>query len=218
MKDRILSALEDTPLQSYETLGRLGATHRAQALEAAGEALDSPNEKTRRNAVTFINQLEASSDFVDRLIVHLLNDKSAGVRFSCAVSLMRVDEPSVDKAYIQALHDSSEKIIQLACVQLGFRGGDDAKTALFQILSHPSWNVRLAACKAFITLKTVDERVLSALETMSREPESAKYDAGIDESNRISETVGIPDDPLETWGKMATIIEEAHQIAANQHG
>ena len=83
----------------------------------------------------------------------------------------------VDTAYVGALNDSSEKVVQIACLVMGQRGGDEGLAALRNLLGHPSWRVRLEACKAFITRHPAGTEVLATLEAMSREPEAAVYDA-----------------------------------------
>ena len=95
------------------------------------------------------------------------------MRLSCAIVLMSVHSPAVDRAYVHAMRDSEEKVARLACLEVGDRGGAEGTEALFTLLDHPNWHVRLEICKALITQKNADQRVLSTLEAMSREPADA---------------------------------------------
>jgi HEAT repeat protein len=115
---------------------------------------------------------------------------------------------------IALLKDPDERVIQIACGELGHRGGDDARAALFETLSHPTWRARLEACKALITLRAADQRVVSTLEAMSHETEAAKYDEEVaDFQQRLAE-MGNPKEFQGSWGKIAAILEQARQIAA----
>ncbi len=98
-------------------------------------------------------------------------------------------------------------------------------------LTHSSWRVRLEACKALITLKRADVRVISALEAMSREPEAAVYDSECNEQPlnmqelfEFCEELGIltktqknelaAQAQPEPWGKLHTILTRARQIGS----
>jgi hypothetical protein len=110
-------------------------------------------------------------------------------------------------------------VAQIAVSELGFRGGAEATTALFNTLSNPSWRVRLQACTSLITLKAADKRVVSTLEKMSQEPEAKIYDAEMDEFEEFNQEVGwkMPDEPEMEWcGKIGTILEKARNLAAQQ--
>ncbi|BCM88381.1 hypothetical protein IAD21_00212 [Abditibacteriota bacterium] len=101
-------------------------------------------------------------------------------------------------------------------MELGFRGGTQVKAALFHTLSNPSWRVRLKVCKALINLKAVDQRVVSTLEKMTREPEAQKYDAQIERFDRIDKQnqAGTSSEaPIKTWGKIGTILQQARMMA-----
>lgn len=159
-------------------------------------------------------RLSMSHNFVQQMIYGLLNDNSGRNRLSCAIDLMKVQEPQVKRAYIQALDDTFEEVVQLACFQLSHRGGIDTIEALYQALEHRSWHVRLEVCKALITLKSVDQRVVLALEQMVCEPEAIEYDSEYEELERLLGNPQFPNEWTELWGRMDTIIERARQIAA----
>ncbi|MBV9469042.1 MAG: HEAT repeat domain-containing protein [Abitibacteriaceae bacterium] len=125
----------------------------------------------------------------------------------------------MEKAYIHALSDKNEKVVSIACGELGSQPSKDAVTALFTMLSHPSWRIRLEVCKSLIKLKAADGRVVSTLEKMTQEPEAIKYDAETEEFHQHAEEIHrqYPNEPkLEMWGKIGEILAQAQQIAAQQ--
>jgi hypothetical protein len=115
--------------------------------------------------------------FVRENIRGLLSGVEDKQRLSCAIKLMKAREPEVKQAYIQALNDSFDKVVAVACFELSSRGGSDSIEALYGVLKHPFWRVRLQACKALMVLKAADEQVVSTLERMAQEPEASEYDA-----------------------------------------
>jgi hypothetical protein len=135
-------------------------------------------------------------------------------RLFCAAKLMSVEEPAVTQAYIQALKDPFEKVVQLACTELGDRGGVDAVNALFQVLEQRSWHSRLGACRALITLKVANSQVVSVLEQMAQEPEAAKYDEFVREVEEMEKDPDLPEEWKGGCGRLGAILEEARQVAA----
>jgi hypothetical protein len=132
---------------------------------------------------------------------------------------MNVPAPPVTEAYRCALGDSFDKVAQIACVELGSRGGAENADALIRVLDHPSWRVRLEACKALITLGKADQRVVATLEAMSREPEAGTYDAQCDDFERIQQEVAqeLGESPPwgRLWGKLHSILEQARNLSAS---
>jgi hypothetical protein len=135
-------------------------------------------------------------------------------RLFCAAKLMSVEEPAVTQAYIQALKDPFEKVVQLACLQLGHRGGEDAVNALFQVLEHRSWRSRLGACRALITLKGANSQVVSVLEQMAQEPEAVEYNEFVREVEEMEQEPDYPEEMKTGCNRLGTILEEARQVAA----
>lgn len=163
-----------------------------------------------------LRQLPISHHSVQQLVHGLLNDSSDRNRLACAIELMKVQEPEVKQAYIQALNDSFEKVVQVACFQLSYRGGIDTVEALYQVLTHRSWHVRLEVCKALIVLKAVDQRVVSTLEQMAHEPETSEYDAEYEELEYMLSGLELPDKFKKLWGKIGTILDQTRQLAAKR--
>jgi HEAT repeat protein len=212
---QVLAALgEDEPITRIQAIANLRDSHRAETTMAVLQALDAPDERLRAGAASSLGVLQAHEEIADELISHLQHNTSARVRFGCAVTLMRVETPEVRQAYIGALKDTHEKIVQIACMELAHGGGEEAIEALFPVLAHDSWRVRLEACKALITLKAADQRVVSTLESMSREAEAARYDAQIEEFERQERERNTPAEFRGVWGKIGTILEQARQIVA----
>ena len=154
-----------------------------------------------------------SDETVTELIDGLLTSTSNKRRVSCAIKLMGAEKPEVKQAYIQALTDPFDKVVQVACSTLGHLGGTDAATALFQVLEQYSWHSRLEACKALITLKAANAQVVSVLEKMSQEPDAASYDALIQQIHEAEKEPDYPEELKGGWGKIATILEQAKHVA-----
>ena len=139
---------------------------------------------------------------------------------------MPVRQPVVEHAFLRALADPFEKIVQIACLELSDRGGAEVVSALLARLNHPSWRVRLEVCKALIRRKVADPCLVSTLEAMSREPEAALYDAEVDELDgplkeymgELMRGLGSEGIPPETWGKLDTILAKARAVANAEAG
>jgi len=127
-----------------------------------------------------------------------------------------VRSPVVDQAYVHAMHDPEMRVARLACPEVGDRGGSESAACLFDMLTHPHWQVRLEACKALVTQKTAVQRVVTTLEVMSREIEAAEYDAAIEDDaamlKLMMEGFGHGDEYDKCWGKLDTIIRRARDL------
>jgi hypothetical protein len=110
------------------------------------------------------------------------------------------------EAYRCALDDSSDKVVQLACMQLGYRGGVENAEALIRVLNHNSWRVRLEACKALITQGMTDHRIAETIEALGKEPEATIYDAECDDHREMMIKASGENWPCKMWGKLNTII------------
>ncbi len=221
-KQEVFSVLRDEDrfrrLQTLRTLSEKNAASTTSALLDALEGTDKQLHSRSAWALSLL-PLKKSPEVANALVSHLQNDPDTGVRLCCAIGLMSNEAPEVRDAYIHAVTDENEKVAQIALGQLGFRGGAEATTALFNTLSNPSWRVRLEACKSLITLKAADKRVVSTLEKMAQEPEAKVYDKELDEFDEINKQVHseMPDEPeMEMWGKIGTILQKAREIAAQQ--
>lgn len=163
----------------------------------------------RRRGVTVEQRADALADY-------LVQGEDARVRLSCAIVLMAVHGPVVDRAYLRALRDSSEQIAELACLEIGDRAPTGGTAALVGMLTHASWQVRLQACKALITQKKAAARVVSTLEALRRAPEAAVYDKEMDESKDLLEALTkacVPEGKsVENWGKLDTILARARAL------
>ena len=220
--EKVLSTLRcEDGCQRLAALAELREGVPAEALEVLVLLLSSPEQSIRRRAggaVSFFKMGGVSLEpKVEVLAGHLQHHADERVRLSCAIHLMSVHIPSVDRAYCHALADPFEKVAQIACLEVGDRGGAEGTAALCAMLGHPSWRVRLEACKALITQKTADQRVVSTLDAMSREPEAAAYDAEVEESKECLEEFAKAFTPegtaVENWGKLDTIVAKARRVA-----
>ena len=76
-------------------------------------------------------------------------------------------------------------------------------TLLFPLLEHPKWRNRLYAAEALLGMNVADERLVSAMEKLAREPEAEEHDldaeefnSNLDQSrNQHAITGGIPSQP-----------------------
>jgi len=152
-------------------------------LAAVVNALRHRNKRIRRRAgstLSFFSALSGADITVERhvreLAAYLVDGKDERVRLSCAIALMPLQNPSVDDAFMQALADPFESVVQIACVEVGARKGSGSLRALRSTLKHPSWRVRLEACKALISRKQAGPSVIAALKQLKREPEASAYE------------------------------------------
>jgi HEAT repeat protein len=226
--DQVRALLEiEAPLERLRALGQLRDQAPRETLAALVHLLECPAEPIRRRAgggLSAFSKLRGSAVTVeqeaDALARILERGQDPRVRLSCAIALMPVRQPVVEHAFLRALADPFEKIVQIACVELSDRGGADVVSALLARLNHPSWRVRLEVCKALLKRKVADPRLVSTLEAMSREPEAALYDAESDEfdaamkeglSELMRSWVGVGTPP-ETWGKLEAILAKARSL------
>ena len=180
------------------------------------KALDDPDGKKRSRAVSALPVFQdRMEDLALPLAAHLQTSPYPDVRLACAIILMSTKSPEVHDAYLHALRDSSDKVAQIACREMPARAVEGDAEALHAVLDHPSWDVRLEGCKALITMKKADKRVVSTLEAMRQTPEAARYDAQIAKFERLDAKMGTSRETVEHWGKLATILQQARHITAN---
>ncbi len=160
-----------------------------------------------------------SEEQIAILARHLVESKNDWIRLSCAIMLMSKQSSTVNNAYLKALDDTFEKVAQVACVEVGARGGTEGTAALYRALDREEWHLRLSACKALIEQKTADQRVVDALLSMKLEPEATEHDFE-DEDTRssslsLSLLIAEESEAVEMWGNLDSIIAQAKKIANN---
>jgi len=209
--------LREDRVERFRAIAALRDSAPMDALDSVISLLSSAEQKLRRRAGSslsfFRDQVEPRAGV---LAEHLLHHLDPRIRLSCAIVLMNVPTPPVTEAYRCALGDSFDKVAQIACVELGSRGGAENADALMRVLDHPSWDVRLEGCKALITQGKAGQAVVATLEAMGQQPEAGIYDAECDEFERIEqeaaqETGESP--PWGFWGKLQSILEQARNLA-----
>ncbi|MBW3622632.1 MAG: hypothetical protein KY468_04400 [Armatimonadetes bacterium] len=219
--ERVLAALRtESRSESDQVLKRLMKQDGKGTVEALLAALDGPEERVRARAARALAMHRAGEVVPNEMVRHMLHNPTASARLSCAIGLMSVYTLAVREGYIQALDDVEIKVMQIAAGEVGYRGGEGAAEALFRKLHHPSWDARLEICKALITLKAADARVVKELEAMSREPEAAVYDAEDDEyvkmTQEVEKELGPSPELYERWGKIGEILQQAREIASRR--
>jgi len=228
LSERVITCLScDDYLSRRKALDGLKEQSPAEVLEIIIGLLSHPEQKTRRRAAAALNlfsKLHGEPINVERkaneLVDYLEHGEDPQVRLACALGLGRVHSPRVDRAFLRALADPSDQVVQWSCREVGERCGAQGTAALFGLLNHSSWNIRLVACITLIYQRTADQRVVATLEAMSREPEVVKHDAFEDEFSEVQKgLLACCGDECEqgVWGKMASILEKAREVA-NRHG
>jgi len=216
-------------------LSKLRAQAPEATLAAIVKALNHDEKRTRRRAGTtlpFFSALSRAGVTVERhateLAAYLAEGKDERVRLSCAIALMPLSGPKVDDAFMQALADPFESVVQIASVEVGARKVRGSLRALRSTLKHPSWRVRLEACKALILRKQAGPMVIAALKQLKREPEASVYDLECSEFRDLeaslhkaviadmSRLLQLPQPPAETrpvaqsfWENLDSILARA---------
>lgn len=204
----------------YAALAELREAEPVAAMTAMIGLLDSPDKALRLQAVRMLPLFKSKAALiephVDRLAQHLQRHPDEWVRFACAVTLMSAEGAAVEGAFIAALRDSFEKVAQIACFELASHQSEAERQALVETLHHPSWRLRLEACKALITQQAAAERVVDTLEQMDREPEARAYDVECDKVDAIIKEAEGGQSPEwwdGRWGRMNEILNKARAIA-----
>jgi len=207
-------ATEDR-IARMEAFAHLRDAEDSDALAALVKALDDPDPKIHSRAGSALAMFNKSLESVTpALTAHLKSSPYSDVRLSCAIMLMEIKSPETHAAYLHALHDTSDKVVEIASTEIPARATAGDAEALYAVIDHPTWNVRLEICKALIRMNKADQRVVSTLEAMRKEPEAAKYDAEIDYMDKVDKEVGGAGQTLSHWGKLDTILQQARTIAA----
>jgi HEAT repeat protein len=145
-------------------------------------ALDAPDAKVRSRAVLRFGH-EGVRQALPALTQHLLHDESDHVRAICAWRLLELGGEGVVDALLQALADSVPGVLMAASMGAAKMGDLRAIPPLRRLLDHPERNVRYVASRALLTLKAVDQRVVSTLEELAQDPEAEEHDLEVDEWN-----------------------------------
>lgn len=212
---RTAAALHEEDVQQrVSTIAALQADYPQESQQALRRLIEDPDVTTRSRAAAYLVNSAAAPTVANALLRHLLTDPVGEVRLCCAVGLLPLTTPDAQQAFIQVLQDQNDKVVQVAVVALRRRGGAAVVKPLFGLLHHPSWDVRLAACKALIALNVADSRVIATLETLSHEPEAAAYDAKMEVAERREHEQGHVPEFTWGWGKINTVLKQAKMIAA----
>ena len=135
----------------------------------------------------------------------------------CALLLGPVHSPTVDRAFLRALADPFDTLVEWSCHEAAERCGAEGIAAVLGLLNHSSWQVRLIACITLIQQKTADQRVVATLEALMREPEAAEHDAFDEDLRDFNKDEGLlssaDEAELHRWGKMASILDRAREVA-----
>jgi hypothetical protein len=225
ISERILAALQiENNCRRSEALRELYDPSSPEMLQAVVSLLDHPEQAIRRRAGSALAFLKlrgaALEQKAETLADHLQHNPDEWVRLSCAVVLALVPGAPVDHAFTHALADPSERVVLLACVEVGERSGTAGIVALYEMLGHPSWQVRLQVCKVLIIQKKADARVVSTLEALIREPEAAAYDVTVDQTQEFVDhcvkTFCLDRTDEKLLGKLDAILTRAREISSGE--
>jgi HEAT repeat protein len=153
-----------------------------QRQKAFEMALSDPDARVRSGAVLRLGRLGAQQA-LPALAKHLLHDESGTVRALCAWRLLELGGEGVADALLQALADSVPGVLMAASMGAAKVGDGRAIPPLRHLLDHPDRNVRHVASRALLTLRAVDQRVVSTLEELAQDPEAEEHDLEVDEWN-----------------------------------
>jgi N-acetylglutamate synthase-like GNAT family acetyltransferase len=227
--DRVLTCLHcDHPRSRSKALQALKAQTPREVLDALMSLLHHPEEQIRRKVGSALNLFSKLNEEpvnvaqkADELAHYLEHGDDPRLRLRCALLLGPVHLPGVDSAFLQALADPCDMVVQWSCHEAAQRCGTEGIAKVMGLLNHSSWRVRLTACIALIQQKTADQRVVATLEALMREPEATEHDAFEDEFKELRKNLGLAcggdESELEGLGKMASILEKTREIA-NQVG
>jgi HEAT repeat protein len=123
------------------------------------------------------------------------------------------------EALLQVLTDSDLRLVKSAIVGLGNLGDCRAIPSLLPMLDHPERSVRFFTASALLKLKTVDQRLVAALEKLTQDPEAEEHDLAADEWNhdlekqkRLALEMGDPEPQPHL--KMHELVEQARNLLA----
>jgi ribosomal protein S18 acetylase RimI-like enzyme len=225
IRERLLAALAcDNRLCMLATLRQLREQKPQELLDEIILLLRHPDQKTRRRAGVALgtfSKLKEGEPTVEQKAAevadYLVNGPDESVRLCCAIHLMPVHHEIVDRAFLAALNDSDDKIVEIACTEVGYRCQVAGGEALVGVLRHPLWRIRLAAAIALINQNQADERVVAALEAMKQQPEAAAYDiemAEMKESLASMPEAFLPEGEAgEIWRPFDSILAKARGLA-----
>lgn len=122
------------------------------------------------------------------------------VRAISAFSLRCIGDDSAIPALIEALADSSDKVILSACMALYFLGAHSSIPKLMELLEHPLWKIRLDAVVVLLNFGVMDLKVFTTLEALVAQPEAKAHDQDVEDMRLIEEQYGGKLEPTpEIW-------------------
>ncbi|HEY3416893.1 MAG TPA: HEAT repeat domain-containing protein [Armatimonadota bacterium] len=124
------------------------------------------------------------------LTVRLTADPAETVRAMAAFALHCLGDPEALSALLQALTDSSAKVVISACAALEELGALRAVPSLLALLGHADWNVRLRAAIVLLNFGITDPRIPATLDALAHEPEAREYDECIAEAQLLEHLTG----------------------------
>jgi len=213
VKGRVMAAL--TRMDEVErrvAIRRLRNENRRATIDACLSSLDNADESVRISAAKTLPIVGSTPDVASKLIDLLRTNPTPQVRCACAKELARAESPEAADAVLASLDDSNDEVVMASCQYLARWGGRPAIEALLQLLSHPTWDVRLRASIALVDLGVCNARVLSTLESLAGAPEARVHDARVaafDEA--VEETGGLL--PMhERIGTIREIVDRARRV------
>ncbi|MHB1455655.1 MAG: HEAT repeat domain-containing protein [Armatimonadota bacterium] len=149
--------------------------------------------------------------FLPAVIDRLTHDPLPHVRVWAAITVGTIGGESAAEALRLALHDPDERVREFACLHYADQNDVRASSEIRRLLSDPEPRVRSAAARALIHIQSIDEdvinvllndpswgtrkelahelvrakvadeRIISAIEQLMKEPEAAKYESQLAE-------------------------------------
>lgn len=208
--DDLLAALRDgDDRRRYAAVRDLSGRDDGPARAALIDALKDPTVRVRTGAILRL-AAAAPPEALAPILDLLANDPSFMVRRTAATYLRAFENAT--PGLITALDDADRGVVEFACDSLSELGDAAAIPCLLKVLDHPNWDVREAACRALLSFGVGDQRVVTAIEQLIREPEAADHDLDVEEDHAM---FSDPEDPEETIPPtLATLPQEARELLA----
>jgi|GEM_PF-2628948 len=184
------------PRQGERGLEIFSHLESSEAKKVLTQAFAQRNVKERGYLVLALGHLDRPF-VIQALIERLSADDSDIVRAMAAFSLANFKNREAAPALINALHDSSWKVILSACRTLQTLGLSEVATELFALLQHDNWMVRLSAAETLLQFGVKDVRILDALELLTAQPEAREHDEMITELTKLKQQLDNEDTPIE---------------------
>jgi HEAT repeat protein len=137
----------------------------------------------RRSALL---NVEGKAEFLPLVAERLRSDPHPHVRLTAALNLSRASQRD---ALVAGLDDADDRISRICCIGLGHIGDKAIAPAIESLLSRPEWDVRWRAASALVVLEAVSDKVIEAIEQLSREAEATDWN-----TRRLYERAELPDE------------------------